>query len=533
MPTVERLHDFWPFAIARELIEKWRVDKQVITTGTSMSGDPHIGNANDVIRAHAIRTAIQKLGKPADLIWISDDMDPFRSVPAGMPNEMEKYLGVPASMIPDLWGNCHQHFTEHFEEKFLKQFEKLGIRPIVKKGIYMYRNGEYNESIKTAMSRRDIIINILNKFKTAKLDDDWYPINIICENCHKISTTKIKYYDSKTFSVEYECEAGEKVLHKKNVINGCGYKGVVSILNGNSKLTWRVEWAARWGFLRSTCEPFGKEHSTAGGSWDTGKEIAEKVFEYKPPYPVFYEHFLVNGEKMSKSKGNVITVDDMLRYMTPEQLKYWMFQGRLTISKNIVLKDIVPRIFADFDQAEKVYFNPGIVFDERERSNLISAYQLATYGGNADKEYIKTVPFETLKEIVRIMPEEGGEEFFKKKMLESGFEMDESFMRKNADRIVFVRRWVEDFDRQTPSASLGDLDRKTLEDVIKSIKDAKDAESLQSELFDVAKRNNMKTSDFFKLMYGVLLNSERGPKIGPYVFETGKEYVIDKIKKSM
>ena len=112
----EERHDFWPFGIAKELISGWEAERHVITTGVSMSGDPHIGNANDVIRGDAIRLALEKLGAKAELVWISDDMDPFRSVPAGMPQEMEDYLGVPAALIPDFWDDKHRDFIEHFED---------------------------------------------------------------------------------------------------------------------------------------------------------------------------------------------------------------------------------------------------------------------------------------------------------------------------------------------------------------------------------------------------------------------------------
>ncbi|MBI4894750.1 MAG: lysine--tRNA ligase [Candidatus Aenigmarchaeota archaeon] len=513
----EEHRDFWPFGIAKELISGWEAERHVITTGVSMSGDPHIGNANDVIRGDAIRLALEKLGAKAELVWISDDMDPFRSVPAGMPQEMEDYLGVPAALIPDFWDDGHKDFIEHFEEKFLRQLAEVGVKPTVKRGIDMYRAGEYNESIKVAMGKRGEVAEILNKFKQVKLGEGWYPINVICEKCSKISTTVIKGYDEESCEAEYFCNDETVLLQRKNPVRGCGHSGKVSVLDGHAKITWRVEWPARWSFLGTTCEPFGKEHSSAGGSWDTGKEIAEKVFGYKAPHPVVYEHFLVNGEKMSKSKGNVITVDDMLRYMLPQHLRYWMFQGRLTIAKNIVLKDISPRVFDEFDRAELAYFDPESVEDERERNNLASAYELSM-SGKIPTEMVH-IPFAEMKSLV-----ESGEK------IKTGGGIAEK-------KVEIVRNWVRDFEPKKEEAKLeveiGDAERRVLRDLIEVIESEKGGDELQTGIFEVAKRNGMRPADFFRLVYGVLLGSDKGPRLGPYIAETGKAKVIGKLKNAI
>ena len=121
----------------------------------------------------------------------------------------------------------------------------------------------YNDVIKLAMEKRNEIAKILNKYRKEPLSKDWYPINIICEKCGKISTTKIISYDPKTAKAGYVCSEEEVLLHKKHEVKGCGFIGETSILDGKAKLTWRVEWPARWVFLKATCEPFGKEHAAA------------------------------------------------------------------------------------------------------------------------------------------------------------------------------------------------------------------------------------------------------------------------------
>ncbi|MFH8120229.1 MAG: lysine--tRNA ligase, partial [Candidatus Aenigmatarchaeota archaeon] len=214
---------FWPDKVAIELIKNFKVKKQVVTTGTSISGDPHIGNVNDVVKGHAIFLALKKLKVDSELIWVSDDMDPLRSVPKDMPKELENFLGMPVCYVPDFWG-CHKNFAQHFEEKFIQQLESIFIKPKIMKGVEMYEKGMYNKVIKLAMKNKKEIVKILNKYRTSPLPEDWYPVDVICEKCGKITNTKILSYDEKKVEVEYECSEKSIFLKKKYEVKGYGYK---------------------------------------------------------------------------------------------------------------------------------------------------------------------------------------------------------------------------------------------------------------------------------------------------------------------
>lgn len=527
---MENEYEFWPDQIAKELVKKWKVKKQVITTGTSMSGEPHIGSANDVVRGNAIWLALRKMKVSAELVWISDDMDPFRSVPQDMPKELENYLGVPVCFIPDFWG-CHSNFAEHFEEKFIQQLKTLLVEPKILKGIEMYKKGMYNSVIKLAMKKRKQIAQVLNKYRIKPLPEEWYPLDVICEKCGKISNTKIIKYDEKKAMAEYECVEEATLLKKKYEVNGCGYKGKTSVLDGKVKLAWRVEWPARWVFLKTTCEPFGKEHAAAGGSWDTGKEIV-KLLGWKPPYPVVYEHFLVNGQKMSKSLGNVITVPDMLKYMKPEHLRYWMFQGRLTIGKNINLKQMVPSLWDEFDRAERIYFNLETTGNKRKDHNFKRAYELAIVKPSLSPVHI---PFEVMVEIVKILPERNQLEFAVKKLIEFKRikEADKEVKVEVGERLEFVKRWCKDFLKLEKKAKIeiGNREKAAIEELIKVIEVENEGEEIQKKIFEIARKFEIKAGEFFKLIYRIILNSEKGPRLGPYIIESGKEEIIKKLRE--
>jgi lysyl-tRNA synthetase class 1 len=448
-----------------------------------------------------------------------------------MPKELVNYLGVPVCFIPDFWG-CHSNFAEHFEEKFIQQLKTLLVEPKILRGIEMYKKGMYNDVIKLAMKKRKQIAKILNKYRSKPLPEDWYPLDVICEKCGKISNTKIISYDEKKAVAEYECVEEAALLKKKYEVNGCGYKGKTSVLNGKAKLTWRVEWPARWVFLKTTCEPFGKEHAAAGGSWDTGKEIV-KLLGWKPPYPVVYEHFLVNGQKMSKSLGNVITVPDMLKYMRPEHLRYWMFQGKLTIAKDINLKQMVPLLWNEFDQAERIYFGLESSGNERKDQNFRRAYELAVV--KPKKPSPVHIPFEVMVEIVKILPEKNRLEFALKKLVEFRRikQVNKDIEEEVSKRLEFAKRWYEDFLKakvQSEKIKVDEKGKMAIEELIKAIEREDDGEKLQKEIFEIARRSGIEIQEFFKLIYKIILNSDRGPRLGPYIIESGKEEIIKKLR---
>jgi len=511
---------FWPFKVAEEIIKKFPDEKiQTIATGTSISGTPHIGNYNDVIRGHFIQLALEEMGFKSRLVWISDDMDPLRSVPQDLPQQLKEFLGIPVCNIPDLFG-CHEKFTDHFEDEFLQSLKEVFVEPEVYLGWKMYKDGLYNETIKISIIKREEIIKILNKYRTSPLPDDWYPIDIICRNCGKIATTKILQINKENLVAKYICETSEKILHKKYVVRGCGYEDEISILNGNSKLTWRVEWPARWSFLRVTCEPFGKEHAASGGSWDTGKEIVH-LFNWKPPHPLIYEHFLVEGEKMSKSKGNVLTLKDVLKYMMPEHLRYWMAQGKLTIAKDINLKSMVPRIFDEFNLAEAVYFGIKSTNDKRKDSNLKNAYKISVVNVKEKKPF--EIPFNTIVELLKIYPESE----IPRKLRELNYDFDEKELEVKIEKI---KNWFEKFYKVEEKVEIDESTKHILRELIASIENFENEKDLEGKIFEIAKKSG-DIKKFFEDIYKILFGIPKGPRLSKYILEVGKEKVLEKLRK--
>src|SRR6267378_995101 len=369
----------WVDVIADRLLERGKQHR--VASGTSISGRIHIGNAGDVIYADGIARALQERGAKAEVIWIADDVDPLRALPEQIPASFSEHLGKPVCELPDPLG-CHHRITDHFIEPFLESLKAIGIAPIEKRGSRMYAAGEYDGAIRTSLEKAEQIREILVRVAHSKKQPGWLPFDPICERCGRIATTDAIGLEGD--KVRYRCGGG--VAGKKEM-QGCGNEGAVPLRRG--KLTWRVEWAARWKILGVTCEPFGKEHSAAGGSYDTSKVISKEIFGYEPPLPVLYEYILVGGAKMAKSKGNVIALSELNEVLPPEAVRYFFF--RVDPNKH---KDFDPRtkllpLVEEYERAVAIVQGrvaPSPREDAAEIGRIVQLSQVAPGQAASDEE---------------------------------------------------------------------------------------------------------------------------------------------------
>ena len=306
---VDTIH--WADVIAEDVLKKG--DKHLVATGITPSGHIHIGNMREVVTADAAYRSLIDKGADANFIYIADNYDPLRKVYPFLPESYAEYVGKPISEIPCPCGNC-ANYAEHFLKPFLEALRRLGINPQVYRADEMYRAGRYTEAIKTALVKRDAIARILEEVSGKTVAPDWNPFNPRCNQCGRITTTKVTDFDLEAEIVGYVC--------------ACGHSGTVPMAGGG-KLTWRVDWPARWAVLGVTVEPFGKDHASKGGSYDTGKRIVKEIFGHEPPYPIVYEWIMLGKQgAMSSSTGVVISISDMLEVVPPEVLRYFKPVGR-------------------------------------------------------------------------------------------------------------------------------------------------------------------------------------------------------------
>ena len=284
-----------------------------IATGITPSGPVHIGNMREVMTAEAVYRALLDRGVEARLIYIADTYDRLRRLYPFLPESFTEHIGKPLSEIPCPKGCCAS-YAEHFLTPFLASMERLGIKPEVFRADVLYKEGAYNEAIKTALRRKDDIARILKEVSGRDVPEGWSPFDAICSSCGRTNTTHVTGFDLEAETVDYQCS--------------CGSSGTVS-MSGGGKLVWRVDWPARWPIFHVTVEPFGKDHATAGGSYDTGKRISEEIYSYPAPFPMVYEWIHLKGVgAMHSSTGIVVTIQEMLDVVPPEVLRYLIIRNK-------------------------------------------------------------------------------------------------------------------------------------------------------------------------------------------------------------
>ncbi|EQD81100.1 lysyl-tRNA synthetase, partial [mine drainage metagenome] len=281
--------------------------KQTVSTGISPSGPIHLGNLREIITGDLLFRACRDKGLESKLLYLADDMDPLRKRYPFLSEDYELQVGKPLRNIPS--PDSNGTYSEHFLNPFLKSAAELGIFPEVIKAGDLYRDGKMGEIIRLTVQNREKIRNIIEEVSGRALEKDWYPYNAICSKCGRINTTKI--HGLKEDLLSYSCV--------------CGNTGEADIFKEEGKLPWRVEWPAKWKILGVTIEPFGKDHGTIGGSYDTGKAISEQIFNYKAPLPLMFERILLKGKgAMHSSTGIVIPASEVLDFAPPELIRFLM-----------------------------------------------------------------------------------------------------------------------------------------------------------------------------------------------------------------
>jgi lysyl-tRNA synthetase class 1 len=490
----------WADAIAHELMR--RGDEHTIATGTSISGRIHLGNAGDVIYGDGVYRSLERL-KPSSLrlLWISDDMDPFRRVPAGLDPSYEKYLGMPVSSLPCPEGCCSS-FVEHYSNIFLDSLRELGVELEVHSTTQMYQDGIYEGSVKRAIERRDEIIEIYREISGAERPKDWMPFTPVCGNCGRISTVRSLSYENG--KVEYRCEGG---IVRGKWLDGCGYKGSSDLRRG--KLSWRVEWAARWAIFRVTCEPFGKEHRVSGGSYDTSSIISERIFSWKAPVPLRYEHILVGGRKMAKSIGNIMAVEDLLNYLQPEVIRFFFYRSRPITHKDFDMKKLL-QLIEEYEHVERIFYGVERPSPREDGDELKRIYELSQVDGA--KEFIQA-PFRSLIYLVQVSDDV---DWISSKL---GVVPD-----KIEKKIQLAKRLVDEFcppemrfkiAAKPPEVELSPKQRTLLIELSELPFDdlLGREDEVQKEIKETSSRLGISPKDAYRAIYLVLLGKDHGPKV--------------------
>src|ERR1700742_2460978 len=324
----------WPFEQAKAILARLKKkpkDEVLFETGYGPSGLPHIGTFGEVARTSMVRHAFEQLsGMPTKLICFSDDMDGLRKVPDNLPNPqmIAANLGKPLTAIPDPFGT-HESFGHHMNARLRAFLDHFGFRYEFKSSTATYKSGRFDEALLRILSHYDKVMAVMLPTLGEERQQTYSPFLPVSPRSGKVLLAKVVAHDVAKGTITYVEEDGS---HE-----------TVPVTGGHCKLQWKPDMGMRWAALGVDYEMYGKDHLTSAKLYDAICRIAGGT----PPDQYMFELFLDDkGEKISKSKGNGISVEQWLTYGTAESLALFMFQ-KPRAAKRLHF-DVIPRAVDDY-----------------------------------------------------------------------------------------------------------------------------------------------------------------------------------------
>ncbi|MFW9920643.1 MAG: lysine--tRNA ligase [Candidatus Thorarchaeota archaeon] len=486
-------------------------------SGLGASGFPHIGSFADASRAYVFKLALEDMGRDAEFIAFADSMDGLRKVPIGTPTSLKEHLGKPVSIIPDPW-ECHQSYGEHMSSLLMESLDAAGIEYTPVSAFDLYSTGKLVDQVRMVLLQAQLAGRIIHETTGQEKYLTTLPYHAICENCQKIYTTRAISFDEKRNLVEYLCE-GDDIGGK--ALGGCNHHGFSDISKGEGKLTWKVEFAARWHFLHIDFEAFGKDIFE---SVICNDRVSKEIFNYEPPTHARYEVFLDDeGRKISKSKGNVIEPKTWFKYGSSQSLALLTYK-RMTGSRRLTVKDI-PIYMKELDDLEDIYFGITKESNPSRMRKLKGLYEYCLYL-RPPKEAPIHIPYSLLVNLVSVAPDVNRDEFLDSRLREYGYLQEGNELNDIIDRVEYAENWVADFEQiEGTKIDLSPSERTAIEGLINCLKSGMTADEIQTAIFETSRESNIKPNSFFKLLYQLLLNDIKGPRLGPYIHTIGVDVI--------
>jgi len=508
----------WPFVEAKKILRERKnflekKGKIILQTGYGPSGLPHIGTFGEVARTSMLVNALNQLTDlPKEIITFSDDMDGLRKVPENIPNQeiLSDNLHKPLSEVPDPF-KIYNSFGEHNNEMLKTFLDKFNFKYIFKSSTFLYKSGFFNSTLQLILENYSSIMDVIIPTLGKERQKTYSPFMPICPET----------------GVVLEIPVLEIIKEKSKIIfDNNGKKLESSILDGNCKLQWKVDWAMRWYALDVDFEMYGKD--LIESAILSTKII--KLLGKNNPSGFAYELFLdEKGEKISKSKGNGITIDQWLEYASPESLSLFMYQNPKRAKK--LYREIVPKAvdeYLDFIEKGKT---------QNELQILMNPVWHVHNGDVPKEEMIMT--FSMLLNLVEASNAETKEllwkfvKKYKKNISEKNYPIFDNL-------VGYAIKYFNDVIKQKKKYKKPNIDeKKALEALIQTLENCNDEmlpEDIQTLIYSIGKENGYSENlrDWFKLIYEVVFGDENGPRMGFFISFFGvnetKQLIKNKIK---
>lgn len=521
-----------------------------VSSGASPSGRVHLGNLREFLTVHFVAEELRRRGINTRHLHVWDDYDRFRRVPVGVDPAWSDHIGRPLTAVPDPDG-CHDSWAAHFKAPLRDALHAMGVDMEEVSQTERYRAGHYRDAVLAAVSQREAIEAVLARHRTKAVelesadDDDTgddageatgsgalarFPYKPYCRDCGRDAVT-LTSYDEETTDLGYTCDV-------------TGYAGVTNLTTDfEGKLVWKVDWPMRWAFEHVDFEPAGMDHATPGSSFTVGHELVESIFGM--PRPAWFGYGFVGFagvQKMSSSAGGAPTAEDALRVLEAPILRWLYVRRNPRQTFNIDFGAEVVRLYDEWDALGRKAGDPA------KRDAQVLAYERATSTSTAGPLPTApvVVPFRLLSSVADVTA--GSAEQVSRIVEHAGHPHAsvEDLQPRLDKAMAWTAEFVDPADRttvrETPDtdtlAALGPRERQWLDLLLDNLPDAPDLEPLTAVVYGVPKlAGGMALDDkptdevkadqkeFFALLYRLLVDAERGPRLPTLILALGPERV--------
>ncbi len=536
----------WIDALATYLDESLRKRDSkktlVFNGGLSVSGLQHVGRLRgEIIIPDIVASLLERQGYSIEQYLTLYTQDAWKGKKSQLKvfqaNSVDgtKYKGWPLIKVPDPYGEKNSWIERYWLDfgPYIEKFTSRKVRVVTTTELYRTKLKEF---VKITMSKRSDVVQLINKYRGRKpYPVDWIPFEPICEKCGKIDSTRTIKIDVNNEVVEYECK--------------CGHRGTTNLSNG--KLNWRIEWVGIWWSLSVDFEPYGKDHAVPGGSRDSANELAEKIFNVKPPLGLPYEWVSLrqqDGSEADMSSSDFIgfTPKEWLEVAHPELLRFLVL--RIPPMRKLVLSLYeIPRYYDLYYKAERVYYGVEEVSDHREKLALIKSYEYSYKNLNPPPKMPAQFPYLHIAILSQIIPREYWYIEAPRRLQKSGH-LSGAPSKHDKDRLFTLMEkswnWV---NKYSPDHYRFEI----LREIPLSIKDKVPDEikmlfkklAAIFETLDEWKENNIKNvliefsrdweknqrQRFYKYFYLIITGREFGPRMAPLLALLGREFTIKRL----
>ena len=530
-----RIH--WADAVAQKLSR--RGNKHIIAAGITPSGEFHIGHLREILTGEMIHRACIRLGLDSEFVFVVDSADPLRKVYNFLDGDYEMYVGHQLACIPapDKNGKPDSNggsYSDFFLNPFLEALKNIGVEPRIIDNYKSYSNGNFSKAAKIVCENVTKIKEIIETVSGRELSDDWFPYNPIDDSGSMDDLTVTNYEWPFIYWSDSKGNSGKNDIRK-----------------GEGKLPWRLDWPAKWSWIGVTCEPFGKDHGTSGGSYSTGRKFSE-MFGHEPPFPLTYEWISLKGEgAMSSSSGVTIGPMDVLELVPSEILRYLIARSKPNKHLEFNTGDLLLNLADEYERVcQSVVDSKGESLDEltkrqrvlKEEAKGSVIYSQITSDSEIDESY--KVPFRHLSMLAQIRANDS--DVFNA-LEKSGYINSTKQNKKLKEKLSKIRCWIEsehfpfdlkiNINQSIDKKSLSDFDFKYevyLLQVLQKFEEIIDwnSENISIAITKPAKELDLSLKNIFQLLYTIFLGKKSGPKLARLLQELDKELVCKLISEA-